>query len=147
MWSSYFASLQLLWQRKISIYSKSTFEEYRESKKYVWDLSMRQHITQKLHNRWLLHSICFFKIIRYLKYTRLFKNYFFIYEHLHCTLQNNSHQIFYTWANVFSNPWRTSKIIFCVLVQLHLRWRIHLLNRSVMSFFHVIFSFRDTKKS
>ena len=34
-----------------------------------------------------------------------FKNYLFIHEYLFCPLESNPHQILYTCANIFSNPW------------------------------------------
>ena len=66
------------------------------------------------------------------------------HEYLFYPLQSNPHQILYTCAKVF---FQSSKhIIFCDLVQLILRCRLYLLNRSVASSIHAPLQFREQEK-
>ena len=90
-----------------------------------------------------IYTRCVQKVSRILCF---FKNYLLIHKYLFDHLQSNPHQILYTCAKVFSNPRSTSKIIFWDLVQLLLRFRLYLLNRSLASSFRGPLQFREQEK-
>ena len=83
---------------------------------------------------------CVQKVSRILYF---FKSFLFIHEYLSRPLQSNPHQILYTCAKFFFPILEAlQKIIFCDLIQLLLRCRLYLLNRSVASSFHGPLQFR-----
>ena len=74
------------------------------------------------------------------------KNYLLLHEYLFCPLQSNPHHIIHLCQGFFPILEALQKIIFCDLVQLLLRCRLYLLNRSVASSFHGPLQFWEQKK-